>query len=54
MIKPTPVIAAASTTPAWTTGPNEIPAVTYPAFGADDDAEGNALLISWARLEEKV
>jgi hypothetical protein len=47
-------MAAASTTPAWTTGPNEIPAVTCPSLGAEDDAEGNALLISWARLEEQV
>jgi hypothetical protein len=54
MIKPTPAIAAASTIPAWATGPNEIPAVTCPALGAEDDAEGKALLISWAGLEEQV
>ena len=46
MIKPTPAMAAASTTPAWTTGPNEIPAVICPAFGADDDADGNPLVVS--------
>lgn len=46
IIKPTPAIAAATTTPAWTTGPNETPAVTCPALGAEDDAEGKALTIS--------
>jgi hypothetical protein len=46
MIKPTPAMPAASTTPAWTTGPNEIPAVTCPALGAEEDADGKALIIS--------
>ena len=53
MIKPTPAIAAASATPAWTTGPKEIPAVTCPALGAEEDADGNALIVGSVPEESK-